>query len=238
MTAPSSQRYAYAIVADHSKRASTLEAHQDASKAVLGNLDALRIMRAKAWMARRPDVEFVPNALAKIDPWKTDGEPIDPSHIPRNFFFRKSLPKTLPHFSWVRISVISSATIVSRQWKTAIERTEHGRHEFHEVECICLDGRSIPPHYLSREQVKIAAIDPERSSFKKAMVREGITVWRPSPGHTYDIADSLVISATAVKDRHYWIDSMLNVHFMSGEMLSEIGPLVPKWLKAVRHPIF
>jgi len=237
MTEPSSQRYAYAITNDFSKPASMLEAHQDVSKAVLGALDTLRIMRAKAWMARRPDVEFVPNALALIDPWTTDGEPIDPSHIPRKFFFRRSLPKNLQHFSQVRISTVRNAIVVSKQWMTAIENLEPGRHEFHEVEFVCVDGRSIEPHYLSREQVKIAAIDPERSGLKSILIRDGVPAWVSSPGHAYNIADSLVISATAIKGRHYWTDSTLHERFASEELLVKLRPLIPKWLKAVQHPV-
>lgn len=237
MTAPSSQRYVYSITNDFSKPARTLAAHQDVGKVTLADLEALRSLRAKAWMARRPKVEFSASAVEQIEPWNIDGEPIDPAHIPRTFHFRKSLPRIVPHFSFVRISAVFNAVIVSRAWKMAIENIEPERHEFHEVNLSCADGRVIEPHYLSREQVKLAAIDPVRSGLKKVLVRDGVTLWAPSVGHSFSIQDSLVISADAVEGRHYWKDEVLPSAFASEELLGSLRPLLPRWLQAIRQHV-
>jgi hypothetical protein len=181
-------------------------------------------------------------AMQAIEPrWPSNHDPVlDPTFVLRSEFlpqkdtFKKSMPHQILHCVGLPAGGPSSGgfTVVSREWKDAIEYFEPKRHRFFPFLLECEDGRQSLQHYIFQSATLLDGVAVAASGFRLERNAGGLYRVRPSPTYN-EFAAQVVLRREVVSGHHLWLDPEEGQTFVSASLAERLTQLLHPRLTAV-----
>ncbi len=165
--------------------------------------DKLRILRNARYKGAHP------NWVEWQDAMELKDYPLDPEHVHKFGVFRNSIPKRTLHWDSVQADGKTGAwyTIVSADWKAALESVEPNVHQFFRYELRLHDGTVIGSRFIFHITQRVGFIDKTASGYTPHQRDDGIIYYTKPFVYTGPAMQNLLaINRKAIAGHHLWLD--------------------------------